>query len=121
MTVEHFGSAVGFYVVLFAFIFVLRLAASDTSEFEAMLRQAVRNAMFLADYSIKAGAADLKKNELDLRRALKGEKGYYLPFIEMACRWPLSVWVHMTPQLFLVLGQKRIAEVRDAAQGIVVR
>jgi hypothetical protein len=116
MTILHVGSVVGFYLVLFAFLCILRLTASDTGDLEDVLRQAVRNAMFLADYSIKAAAADLRKNELDLRKALKGEKGYYLPFVEMACRWPLSFWLHCTPQLLFVLGQKRMTEIRDAVQ-----
>lgn len=111
-TLVHSFSPIGFYLTLFGFLFVLRLAASDPSDLEEVLRTAVRNAMFLGHYSIKAAAVDLGRDESDLRKALRGEKGYYLPFIEMACRWPLSVWLHITPQLFLVLGQKRVNELR---------
>jgi hypothetical protein len=89
-----------------------------------MLRDAVIKAMLAVDLSVKDAAialappdateAQCKAREVTLRKQLHGEPRHYLPFVQMACRWPVRFWLALTPALFMVWGQKRIAEFAES-------
>lgn len=109
-----------FYLSALAVGFLCRLSALSSEELEDMLREAILKAMLAVDLSVKAAATDLcpkdatpaqiLSREASLRRALAGEKSYHLPFVAMACRWPVKFWLALSPALFMVWGQKRVAE-----------
>lgn len=117
----HSGSSVGFSVALAGWVFLMRLTLTSAEDLEQIFRAAVRNAMFIADLTIKDAAFRLGRNESDLRKALRGEKGYYLPFVEMVLCWPFTFWIVLTPQLLAVLTKKRLLEVEESVQQLVRR
>lgn len=115
------GSALGFYLSLIGWLFLYRLTVASAEDLEAIFRSAVRNAMFIADLTIKDAAYRLGRNESDFRKALRGERGYYLPFVEMVLYWPFTFWLALSPQLFAVLAKKRLSEINETASEMLRR
>lgn len=121
MTAHVTGSHIGFMLAVVGYLFTMRAMAASAEDLEQVLRQAVRNAMFVSELSVKDAAFRLGRDEANLRKALRGDANYYLPLIEMVLHWPLLFWVAFTPTLFSVLAQKRMAEIAETAHELVGR
>lgn len=117
----HSFSPTLFYFLLAGWVLLMRLTATSAEDLEQIFRAAVRNAMFIADLTIKDGAYRLGRNESDFRKALRGERGYYLPFVEMVLHWPFQFWIVMTPSLLAVLAKKRLREIAEDAELVARR
>lgn len=115
------GSSLAFYAVVILWLLVMRLTVATADELEAIFVAAVRNAMFLADLTIKDAAFRIGRDPGDLRRALRGEPHYYLPFVQMVIYWPSNFWLHLTPELLRIVFAKRVKELADDAEQLAVK
>lgn len=96
------------------------LAAISTDDLEAMLAQAVLDAMHAAHVPFKAMASAMGIDEAQFRRQLAREHGQHLS-IYRVLHCPFAWWLHFGPALMLIVWTSRWRELAHDGDAVPER
>ncbi len=113
LSTRHAGSSpLAGVVSLLIFFLLLRATALDLSALEAVLGQAVRDALMLARISEEQAATLMQMNESALRKCLRGEGQLQLGVARLL-RLPFAFWLHFSPSLMYLVAKKNMTEIAN--------